>query len=145
MQMSRCPVIISDDWLPIEGIDWASCSIRVSERHVPQLPQLLAARRDEARELGQNARRVWEQSFEDRAKFQLYANQLAQLHAFRANGGDSLDALRERWASHSFRWRRGWTMPQRLWRAPQRAARIVQSLRARPNSVPATPAKGPQT
>jgi hypothetical protein len=141
MQMGRCPVIISDDWQAIHGIDWPSCSIRIREREVPVLPQLLADRRADARRLGETARAVWQQFFEDSAKFRLYARQLAQLHAGRVNGGENIDSLRQRWISHAFRWQRGWTMPQRLWRAPRRAARIVQSLVRRPAPRDAIAAK----
>ena len=40
----RVPVIISDDWVPPPGPDWGSISVRVAERDVPHLPELLAAR-----------------------------------------------------------------------------------------------------
>ena len=63
MQAERCPVIVSDEWLPPPFVDWGTCSIRVPEAHVRRLPEILRARRGEALELGRAARRVWEESF----------------------------------------------------------------------------------
>ena len=40
----RVPVIISDDWLPPPRVDWAQCSIRVREKDVDAIPDLLRAR-----------------------------------------------------------------------------------------------------
>ena len=63
MQVGRCPVIVSDDWLPPPFVDWSSCSIRVPEASVQEIPAILRQRQDEAAQLGREARRVWEQFF----------------------------------------------------------------------------------
>ena len=63
MQVGRCPVILSDDWLPPPFVDWEACSLRIPERQVTSLPEILRARCDEAAQLGLAARRAWEENF----------------------------------------------------------------------------------
>ena len=63
MQVGRCPVIVSDDWLPPPFVDWSSCSIRVPEANVQEIPAILRQRHDEAAQLGREARQVWERFF----------------------------------------------------------------------------------
>ena len=60
MEMGRAPVIISDEWVPFEGPDWSSCSIRVPEDRIADIPQLLAAAEPHWRDMGARARREWE-------------------------------------------------------------------------------------
>jgi hypothetical protein len=63
LQVGRCPVIISDEWLPPPFVDWSSCTIRVPEARVQELPAILRERHDEAARLGREAREVWERFF----------------------------------------------------------------------------------
>jgi hypothetical protein len=63
LQAGRCPVVISDDWLPPPLVEWGSCSIRIPEGRVDQIPAILRERASDAVALGQEARRVWEQFF----------------------------------------------------------------------------------
>ena len=63
MQVGRCPVILADDWLPPPFVDWEACSVRIPERQVTSLPEILRTRRDEATQLGLAARRAWEANF----------------------------------------------------------------------------------
>jgi hypothetical protein len=63
MRAARCPVIVSDEWLPPSGIDWDTCAIRVSERDTPAIPKLLRAREEEAVGMGRQARAIWERHF----------------------------------------------------------------------------------
>ncbi|MFU8781178.1 MAG: exostosin family protein [Kiritimatiellia bacterium] len=69
MRAGRCPVIISDDWIPPEGPLWESCSIRIRERDVPRLPRLLDARLEDAERLGGMARLVWDDWFSETSSF----------------------------------------------------------------------------
>lgn len=66
MRAGRAPVIISDAWLPPPFIDWESCSVRVSEDRVADLPAILRERAADAEDLGRRARQVWEQHFSPR-------------------------------------------------------------------------------
>jgi hypothetical protein len=63
MQVGRCPVVISDEWLPPPSVDWSSCSVRIAEDELEELPDILRARSAEAATLGVAARAVWERFF----------------------------------------------------------------------------------
>jgi hypothetical protein len=63
MRVGRCPVIVSDDWLAPPFVDWSSCSVRIAERDLPRLPDILREREPDARALGVRARSVWEQRY----------------------------------------------------------------------------------
>jgi len=52
LQVGRCPVVVSDEWLPPRSIDWSSCSIRIREDEVERLPAILRSRESEAAALG---------------------------------------------------------------------------------------------
>lgn len=69
LRMGRPPVILSDAWVPPEGPDWASCSVRVPERRTPDLPAILQDYADEAVAMGRRARRVWDDWFSEAATF----------------------------------------------------------------------------
>lgn len=70
MQVGRCPVIVSDEWLPPPFVEWESCSLRVPEAAVAELPELLRAREGEAAALGHEARRVWERLYSPERQLQ---------------------------------------------------------------------------
>jgi hypothetical protein len=63
MRAGRVPVVISDTWRPPPLVDWDSCSIRVAEHDVNNLPEILREREPDAEELGRRAREIWEQRF----------------------------------------------------------------------------------
>jgi Exostosin family len=71
MQLGRCPVIISDQWVPIAGIDWRNFAVIVPERDLKSLPKILAAREAEAAELGTRARAAWAKEFGPERRFLL--------------------------------------------------------------------------
>jgi hypothetical protein len=73
MQLGRAPVVIADEWVQIEGIDWDAFSIRVAERDVGRLAQILASRKQEAMEMGRTARRVWEEHISPAASLRTLA------------------------------------------------------------------------
>jgi hypothetical protein len=63
MRTGRCPVVVSDDWLPPPFVDWEPCAIRIPERDLGKLPAILREREQDAATLGLRARLVWEQQF----------------------------------------------------------------------------------
>lgn len=63
LRVGRPPVIVADDWLAPPFVDWDACSIRVAERDVARLPELLREREGEAETLGERARETWERCF----------------------------------------------------------------------------------
>lgn len=69
LRMGRAPVIISDDWVPPDGPDWESFSVRVPEAEVSTLPALLESMEDRAAEMGTRARAAWTNWFSAEATF----------------------------------------------------------------------------
>ena len=67
MRVARCPVIVSDAWLPPPFVDWESCAMRVPEGRLHHLPDLLREREHEAVALGLRARAIWEQRYSPEA------------------------------------------------------------------------------
>jgi Exostosin family len=63
MQAGRCPVVISDEWMPPPFVDWSTCSIRIAEKDVGRLPQILRSHRGQAAGLGEAARCAWDEHF----------------------------------------------------------------------------------
>jgi len=63
MQAARVPVIISD-WITLpEGVDWNTCSVRVRERDISLIPEILREYTDRWPQMAVNARRAWEAHF----------------------------------------------------------------------------------
>jgi len=79
MQMGLTPVIISDDWVPMQGPNWDKFSIRIAEKDVTQIPNILKERQDEAAKMGELARRNWERWFSKEAGFQVIASMCEEL------------------------------------------------------------------
>ena len=63
MEAGRVPVILADQWVEPSGPNWAEFSIRISEKDVERVPQILAERRDEALAMSLAARAAWETWF----------------------------------------------------------------------------------
>jgi hypothetical protein len=63
MQAGRCPVIVSDQWMPPPFVDWSSCSLRVGEPDVARLPAILREAESSAMDLGAAALAAWEANF----------------------------------------------------------------------------------
>jgi hypothetical protein len=111
MSLGRCPVIISDDWVPIKGIDWSKCSVFVREREIAQIPSMLRNRKLDPEELGQNARAMWEKHFADRPKFRHMFDCGMSIHS---NLRRAFFDYRARWNSWRFYRSNGWLLYQRL-------------------------------
>jgi hypothetical protein len=65
----RVPVIISDQWVPPEGPQWAECSIRVPESKVRMIPETLERREPGASKLAIAARKAWDDWFSSEVVF----------------------------------------------------------------------------
>ncbi len=91
MEAARVPVIISDAYVPPAGIDWDNCSVRVSERQLERIPEILASRSADWPRLAANARRAWEAKFSPAAKLGTLAGALRELLA-----GDTRETWRNR-------------------------------------------------
>jgi hypothetical protein len=69
MMLGRVPVIVSDQWVPPQGPDWSSMSVRVEEGDVDSIPALLEATAAEAQAMGRVARGAWVDWFSEDASF----------------------------------------------------------------------------
>ena len=79
MRAGRTPVIISDAWTPPPGIDWRTCSLRVPESDVADLPRLLREREWESPTLGARARVEWRRNFSGDTALDYIARQCTEL------------------------------------------------------------------
>lgn len=69
MKMGRACVILSDAWQPNGGIHWDDFSIRVPERDVSHIPEILEQHEHRAVEMGVLARKAWEEYFSEKVRF----------------------------------------------------------------------------
>ncbi len=126
MALGRCPVIIGDEWVPPEAVDWECCSIRVAERDIAGLPATLARREGEAAELGRQARQAWERFFSPRHRFEAALDAIVRLRDRRPAGYDER-ACQKHWRSHRFYRINEWALDQRLARAAGKVWRRLVS------------------
>lgn len=83
MKMGRPCVILSDDWPPNDGVDWDSCSLRVSESDAARLPEILERYADRSVEMGRNARLEWEKWFSPQVAFHRAVEQCLEIASLR--------------------------------------------------------------
>jgi hypothetical protein len=69
MMLGRVPVILSDQWVPPDGPDWGSFSLRVKESEFNTIPALLETCAADAPCMGRAARAVWVDWFSEGATF----------------------------------------------------------------------------
>lgn len=124
MAMGRCPVILSDAWVPIPGVDWDSCAIRVSENET-RLAQILEAHRGEAQAMGRRASKAWLAFFSHPARFREALERLSTMLG-QKQPGSSLAGEARRWWTRSFERENQWDFQSRLANA---ATNLFQRLR----------------
>ena len=83
MRMGRCPVIIADEWVYPERVDWKACSLTVAEKDIAGIPELLAQNLHRAAELGAEARRQWEKFYAPEVRFHWLAEDCLAIRANR--------------------------------------------------------------
>lgn len=76
LALGRAPVIISDDWVPISGLNWEKFAVFVREKDVPNLPAILREHEPLWKKMGDMALETYE-SFFRRETFA--ANALSQI------------------------------------------------------------------
>jgi hypothetical protein len=84
MKIGRVPVILSDEWVPPEGPDWNTFSLRVAEQNVEQIPDLLEEHEHEASIMGARARTAWEDWFAPDVLFHRVAEWCLDIQAERS-------------------------------------------------------------
>jgi hypothetical protein len=80
MKMGIVPVIISDEWVPTVGPDWETFSIRILEKDIENIHQILEKREAEASKMGQLARQAWLDWFAKDKLFHYLTEACAKLH-----------------------------------------------------------------
>jgi hypothetical protein len=86
MQAARVPVIISD-WITLPaGVDWDSCAVRVRERDIARIPEILRTYSDRWAQMATNARRVWQTRFSEDALLGELGRQLRALLEWNGEG-----------------------------------------------------------
>lgn len=88
MRAGRVPVIISDDWVPPNGLDWKSFAVRVAERDVSAVPQRLEHLESRAGEMGRLARQAYLDNFSSATAFDWVATQALQIVAEQSLGAE---------------------------------------------------------
>lgn len=83
LRMGRPPVVISDAWVPPQGPDWESFSVRVREDRVSDIPKILESHAPEAVRMGRAARHAWENWFAEPAVFHRVTEWCLQLKTAR--------------------------------------------------------------
>lgn len=125
MALGRCPVIISDDWLPIEGIDWEKCSIMIKESELEKIPQILELSLGEALEMGQRARAIWETYFSPKNKYSSIVNEILKLKQSRPPEYDE-KIYQRYWLTRNFYQQNGWATEQRAIRKIKKVFNLMK-------------------
>lgn len=112
MALARVPVMIADDWIPFAFGEGTPYYIRVKESDVERLPEILSARRNDAQELGRNARELWKKHCSATRRVVAALQSITKL----AESGvrRSFADYRDLWHSRAFLQRCGWTLRQRV-------------------------------
>ena len=79
MQMGRVPIILADNWVAPVGPDWELFSIRVAEKRISEIPELLTLYKHRYEEMGQKARKAWEDWFSPKVQFHCLAENILSL------------------------------------------------------------------
>jgi hypothetical protein len=79
MRAGRVPVIISDEWEAPQGLSWPEFSLRVAEKDIETIPQLLESLEARAPAMGALAREQWDRCFALESCFQWVAGQCAEI------------------------------------------------------------------
>jgi hypothetical protein len=69
LRAGRVPIILADQWVPPEGPDWRSCSVRVREKDVDRIPQIALTMEAVWPEMARAARVAWDEWFADEVLF----------------------------------------------------------------------------
>lgn len=83
MRMGRCPVILADEWVFPQRVDWTACSLIVAEKDAGRLPEILRSNRHRAAELGQRARQEWERYYAPDVRFHWLVEDCVEMRAAR--------------------------------------------------------------
>jgi len=127
MQLGRCPVVISDGWIPPRGPEWQTFSIQVPESEVSTIPERLKELEHKAEEMGRLAESNWNRFFGWPTRLDYFLGQLVELHRLRSTlPRQELSDFLKYWNSADFKRLYRWTLLGRL------AQRLQRSILAEP-------------
>jgi hypothetical protein len=130
MQLGRVPVILSDELVLSSGPPWQDFSVRISERRVSELPEILEPMREHAAEMGQAARAAWENWMKPGpVLLRRWLQSIEEILHVRPPDWDEAD-VRARWRSQAFQWQNGIHPVQGLHHA-LRTGTVRERLRGR--------------
>ena len=112
MAMGRCPVIISDEWVPIPGPNWDECSVRIPEGGVNRIPEILMELKPRAEHLGAQAKQIWKRYFSYEARFMEATARLQKLRGRIRRPPLAREIAR--WSSKAFLCANGWDWKSRV-------------------------------
>lgn len=69
MEMGIAPVIISDEWVPIEGPSWERFSLKIAENDIGKIPNILEEHQNKSLLMGMLAREEWKKWFSKEVSF----------------------------------------------------------------------------
>jgi hypothetical protein len=81
MQSARVPVILSDGYVLPPDINWDACAVRIAEKDLRHIPDILRARHADWPRLAANARRIWEERFSEKVFLTTLAGGIRSLHS----------------------------------------------------------------
>jgi hypothetical protein len=79
MKAGRVPIIISDSYILPSGIDWKSCSIRLPERCISRVGEIVSSYLPDWQFMAANARRIWEYHFSPENTLRYFSEQINAL------------------------------------------------------------------
>jgi hypothetical protein len=83
MRAGRVPVIVSDEWCPPKGLNWEEFSIRIIEKDIDQIPDILESLKFRAQDMGTKARHAWEANFGLKTSFHWIAEACMRIQQVR--------------------------------------------------------------
>ena len=125
MALSRCPVIIADEFVPPSGPDWNEFAIFYPEKEVAGLAEFLRRNEHMHEGLGRKAYQVWSNYFAPSVLPNYYAQALLKL--VRNAPATDINIEMRRWKSPEFYWSNKWTLPQRVMNKVSRWSRMLMS------------------
>ena len=103
LSAQRVPVIVSDLWVAPKGPDWSSCSIRVREADVDQIPRDLERKESSFGQLSTAALQVYREWFAADVIFHRLAEQCMNLLEQGKTGRHPLYFLKRPYLKHTYR------------------------------------------
>ena len=116
LKLGRVPVIISNDWIPPQGIPWHACSLRISEDRLNEIPTMLNSFMPRWSQMQSTAFDIWNLYLADLSLADTLFDQLETLLWVNRKFSDWQTYI-ARWQSYAFRQQNGWDLHSRLQRA----------------------------